>query len=685
MTIVAGFGAEAVGQGGTAQGPILAGIAGKPLSWSTTAVGSSSSTSQPVVTSFLSSWQTQLASLASGMSAKADQPLDSETGGAPADLAAGESECKFSVPTSPKSSALGMELENDPRSSAKRSLTARGQTGALKPISAFRTSIVRAQSFDVESTANIEQRPRPSASARVEKNSDTWQATHKSSAGDAFFNAGLPSTADPRLVVPAVATEFAATSTLREQSQPALSGAAPIVNSENTFASDAQRIALVGKTPPRTAAINSATAMLSASDPGRDLTAVPRSSSQIQTSAEVALNTEARAQHQTLSRGDSQIAPSPVQTAVSQSDGPVPGQTSKHATLDDQPVAARLDGNQRPAEASRQSVIANSTGSTNVESSAPDAVYGQGSITGTRTKSMADTQPAQAQNQAQVGVGSQPAQNIAPPTSGFMEDGLKEASETGAFSSPATSRKVTSSGTGGIGRPAEQTSLRNDRGFASIDRVEHLTHPFPAVSGAAAQDASGLVRDPEAMRGTTGTNPGSAGLSPGSTTESSAHEAFAALDADANSSSPNWIHAGTRRAEAGYQDPALGWIGVRADVSGGGVHATLLPSSSEAAQVLGGHMAGLDAYLSAEHTSVRSLTLTTPEGREPGFASGQDLGQGMNQGSGQSGYSEPQPSSRASMAAIATSVSRDMQVQSGRLNHTTEIPTLDGTHISVMA
>ncbi|HEX4756924.1 MAG TPA: hypothetical protein VH308_03045 [Terracidiphilus sp.] len=258
-------------------------------------------------------------------------------------------------------------------------------------------------------------------------------------------------------------------------------------------------------------------------------------------------------------------------------------------------------------------------------------------------------------------------------------------SELGAFSSPATLRKVSSSGTGSIGKPAEQTSLRNDRGTASINRVEHLTHPFPAVSGAAAQDASGLVRDPQATRGMTGSSPGGAGFSSGSTAESSAHEAFAALDADTNSSGPNWIHAGTRRAEAGYQDPALGWIGVRADVSGGGVHATLLPSSSEAAQVLGGHMAGLDAYLAAEHTSVRSLTLTTPEGSEPGLASGQDLGQGMNQESGQSGYSEPQPGSRASMAAIATSVSRDTPAQSGRLDHATEIPRLGGTHISVVA
>jgi hypothetical protein len=219
--------------------------------------------------------------------------------------------------------------------------------------------------------------------------------------------------------------------------------------------------------------------------------------------------------------------------------------------------------------------------------------------------------------------------------------------------------------------------------------VEHLTHPFPTVSGTTAQDASGLLRDPEAMRGATGTGsgtaPGTGGPSSGSTTGSSAHEAFAALDADTNASSPNWIHAGTRRAEAGYQDPALGWIGVRADVSGGGVHATLLPSSSEAAQALGGHMAGLDAYLAREHTSVRSLTLTTPEGREPAFASGQGPDQGMNQGSGQSGYSEPKPGTPASMAAIATSVFRDTPMQSGRIDNTAEIPRVGGIHISVVA
>jgi hypothetical protein len=96
-------------------------------------------------------------------------------------------------------------------------------------------------------------------------------------------------------------------------------------------------------------------------------------------------------------------------------------------------------------------------------------------------------------------------------------------------------------------------------------------------------------------------------------------------------------------------------------------------------------MAGLDAYLAAEHGSVRSLTLTTPGGRESGLASGQDLSQGMNQGSGQSDHSEPKPSTQAPMAAIATSVSGVTPVLSGRLDHTAGIPRLGGTHISVVA
>ena len=37
-----------------------------------------------------------------------------------------------------------------------------------------------------------------------------------------------------------------------------------------------------------------------------------------------------------------------------------------------------------------------------------------------------------------------------------------------------------------------------------------------------------------------------------------------AMDTDTERSHPTWLHAGAHQAEAGFQDPTLGWIGVRA-------------------------------------------------------------------------------------------------------------------------
>jgi len=80
-----------------------------------------------------------------------------------------------------------------------------------------------------------------------------------------------------------------------------------------------------------------------------------------------------------------------------------------------------------------------------------------------------------------------------------------------------------------------------------------------------------------------------------------------------HSPAPTWIHAGARHAEAGYLDPALGWIGVRADTAGGEMHASLLPASSDAAQVLGSHLAGLNDYLTRQHGEAVSVTMAAPQ------------------------------------------------------------------------
>jgi hypothetical protein len=82
-----------------------------------------------------------------------------------------------------------------------------------------------------------------------------------------------------------------------------------------------------------------------------------------------------------------------------------------------------------------------------------------------------------------------------------------------------------------------------------------------------------------------------AGASSFAATGPDSREAFATLDSAVAPVATTWIHAGTQRAEAGYLDSALGWVGVRADLSGGGVHAQLVPGSADAAQALDGHLA----------------------------------------------------------------------------------------------
>jgi hypothetical protein len=180
-----------------------------------------------------------------------------------------------------------------------------------------------------------------------------------------------------------------------------------------------------------------------------------------------------------------------------------------------------------------------------------------------------------------------------------------------------------------------------------------------------------------------------AGAPAGTAAGAGSSETFAALDAETATGTPTWIHAGAQRAEAGFQDPALGWIGVRADGSGGGVHAALVPGSADAAQALGGHLAGLNAYLAEQHTPVESLTLVAPESRSAEAGMDQSASQGMYQGagqnSGQGGYAEPQSNTPASSPANTAAVLQEISVPAGGLDATGHAATPGGVHISVMA
>lgn len=119
---------------------------------------------------------------------------------------------------------------------------------------------------------------------------------------------------------------------------------------------------------------------------------------------------------------------------------------------------------------------------------------------------------------------------------------------------------------------------------------------------------------------------------------------FTALDAGsgAGSSNATWTHAGARQAEAGFNDPELGWVGVRADLAGGSVHASVLSGSAEASQSLGGHLAGLSAHLAENHIPVESVSIARQDAGAAagGFQQGTAQQQGQGSG-GQSSEGEP--------------------------------------------
>ena len=149
-----------------------------------------------------------------------------------------------------------------------------------------------------------------------------------------------------------------------------------------------------------------------------------------------------------------------------------------------------------------------------------------------------------------------------------------------------------------------------------------------------------------------------------------------------------WVHAGPRRAEAGFEDPTLGWVGVRAEQGAGGVHAVVVPGSTGAAAELGAHLGSLASFLSDRHVGVSSVELGSPSGGglEAGSgnaSAGHDGRQGR--GSAGNGAAEVTGSSEAlrgtgppSAAAAVSDWAGPVATRAGRADGV-------GTHLSVVA
>ena len=155
-----------------------------------------------------------------------------------------------------------------------------------------------------------------------------------------------------------------------------------------------------------------------------------------------------------------------------------------------------------------------------------------------------------------------------------------------------------------------------------------LVRDSSGIPGLPADHAGGMAQDTQAPAVST-----------------TARNTFAALDADPGQPAMQWVHSSPRHVEAGYQDPTLGWVSVRADSTPGGLHASVVPNSPEAAQALGSHLSGLNAYLAERHGG--SITASLAAAENPSSAFGQNPGQ-----QGQSGAQHQNESSQ-SVAAPA--------------------------------
>jgi hypothetical protein len=132
-------------------------------------------------------------------------------------------------------------------------------------------------------------------------------------------------------------------------------------------------------------------------------------------------------------------------------------------------------------------------------------------------------------------------------------------------------------------------------------------------------------------------------------------ETFTAIDAQEHGSTSKWTLSGNNRAEAGFQDPALGWISVRAQSGAGGIHAVVVPASDVAAQVLNAHLAGLNAHMTPHYEHLNPVTLASPGSGLSGWDAEGHSAQHNDRGSSQSEAEQSREASQSPRTAQSIS------------------------------
>jgi hypothetical protein len=144
---------------------------------------------------------------------------------------------------------------------------------------------------------------------------------------------------------------------------------------------------------------------------------------------------------------------------------------------------------------------------------------------------------------------------------------------------------------------------------ATAPHISNDSGPNPSL--VAFGQTHSCLATPASAAGTTQ----SPGLDTPSATEekrANEREPFAAIDAGMNDGAAKWIHTDSHRAEAGFQDPSLGWVSVRAQAGAEGIHAAVMAPTDAAAQVLSSHLAGLNAHMASHYGHVNATTVSTP-------------------------------------------------------------------------
>jgi hypothetical protein len=203
--------------------------------------------------------------------------------------------------------------------------------------------------------------------------------------------------------------------------------------------------------------------------------------------------------------------------------------------------------------------------------------------------------------------------------------------------------------------------------------------PVPVQPVAALTETSAFAHSANAHAQQAASLPASTPASP------AALNTFAALDAESGPGAASWTRTSAQSVEAGYNDPSLGWVGVRADLNAAGVHASVVPGSAEAAQALASQMPGLHTYLSEQRLGVDSLTLASPEGN----GAGAGLSQGMDNAGGNT-QQHSAPDAQVALSELSPSAaSLQAAAVGGAMDTTVPLPGPlfegAGAYISVMA